>query len=285
MGLNSQVDATVQSPNRTHSEKSRPAAESKARTGLLVPVSDVENWLHRLYIEADSATLRLEDRRKAAEVAAMLEEIARMLARCSRKQQFTLVDAAAGKSYVGLLCAKLVLEPSDRKAAVITLEQDPQRVEASRRAVEILGSHIPICCLEARVEDAVHWPAEPSMVVALHACGGASDAIIDRSIVTRARTLLLAPCCTGKSVAAISRALTRAAEIGIPRHAAVRRRFAQAMVDAERTLRLEAAGYETEVVEFVAPTVTPHHLLWRARYVGEPRRMEAAQKQYHLLCH
>ena len=41
--------------------------------------------------------------------------------------------------------------------------------------------------------------------------------------------------------------------------------------------RLEAAGYETEVVEFVAPTITPHNLLWRARLVREPRRMAAAK--------
>jgi hypothetical protein len=55
------------------------------------------------------------------------------------------------------------------------------------------------------------------------------------------------------------------------------------MVDAERTWRLEAAGYETEVVEFVPPTVTPHNLLWRARLVGEPRRMKAAQQELEKL--
>ena len=53
----------------------------------------------------------------------------------------------------------------------------------------------------------------------------------------------------------------------------MRRRFVQAFVDAERTLRLEAAGWQTEVVELCPPTVTPHNLLWRARRVGEPGRM------------
>jgi hypothetical protein len=55
------------------------------------------------------------------------------------------------------------------------------------------------------------------------------------------------------------------------------------MVDAERTWRLEAAGYETEVVEFVAPTITPHNLLWRARLVREPRRMAAAKAAWENL--
>jgi hypothetical protein len=49
------------------------------------------------------------------------------------------------------------------------------------------------------------------------------------------------------------------------------------MVSAARTLRLEAAGYQTEVVELVPPTVTPHNLLWRARRVGEPVRMAEAR--------
>ena len=58
-----------------------------------------------------------------------------------------------------------------------------------------------------------------------------------------------------------------------------RRRFVQAMVDAERTLMLETAGYETAVVSFVPPTVTPHHLLWRARRVCEPGRMADAERR------
>jgi hypothetical protein len=58
----------------------------------------------------------------------------------------------------------------------------------------------------------------------------------------------------------------------------VRNRFVQAFVDAERTWRLEAEGYETEVVEFVGATVTPHNLLWRARRVQEPSRMADARR-------
>jgi hypothetical protein len=113
--------------------------------------------------------------------------------------------------------------------------------------------------------------------MALHACGSAADVIIDRAIACKARTLLLVPCCTSDAVTASNLAYARAEALRIPRHAPVRRRFIQAIVDAERTWRLEAAGYETEVVEFVAPTVTPHNLLWRARLVREPQRMAAAR--------
>jgi hypothetical protein len=102
--------------------------------------------------------------------------------------------------------------------------------------------------------------------------------VIDQAIATGARTLLLVPCCTGRDVPAAVRAEDAAARLGIPRHAPVRRRFIQAMVDAERTVRLESAGYETEVVEFVGATLTPHNLLWRSRLVKEPVRMASARQ-------
>ena len=67
-----------------------------------VTAADVEEWLDRLYVAAEGAGLRQEDRRKAHEVAAFLDEVAREVARRSRRAPMVLVDAAAGKSYVGL---------------------------------------------------------------------------------------------------------------------------------------------------------------------------------------
>jgi len=243
-----------------------------------VRVNDVERWLDRLYIDAEGAGLRDEDRKKAVEVSAMLGEIERAARRLSRRAPLLLVDAAAGKSYVGLLAARLVFEPMGVAATVVTIERDAGRAAIARAAIARLGTSIPIECRAAEVGEAEAWPEEPSIVTALHACGAAADAIIDRAIAVRARQLLLVPCCTSRGVEAAVRAEASAGAFGIPRHAPVRRRFIQAMVDAERTWRLEAAGYETEVVELVGATVTPHNLLWRARRVGEPTRMAAARE-------
>jgi hypothetical protein len=239
-------------------------------------LADVESWMERLYVAAAGATLRREDRRKAVEVVALLGEI-RRAARGGRGE-LVLVDAAAGKAYVGLLAAKLVLEPAGRPARVITLERDARRTELASAAAASLGGGVAIECRACDVSDPAAWPAHPDVVVALHACGPASDAVLDRAIAAEARNILLVPCCTGEAVAAAPLAAAHAERGGIPRHAPVRRRFLQAVVDAERTLRLEAAGYETEVVELVAPTVTPENLLWRARRVREPVRMSQARE-------
>lgn len=244
---------------------------------------EVERWLDDLYVAAEGAALRQEDRRKAQQVAAMLDEIERAAARLSRRAPVLLVDAAAGKSYLGLLAAKLIVERQGRDGAVVTLEREEARVAASRRALARVDTTVPVSCRLGDVSDPASWPEHPSIVVALHACGAAADAIIAGSIASAARVLLLVPCCTSRAVEAAARAVRHAERLGIPRHAPVRRRFLQAMVDAERTWRLEAAGYETEVVEFVGGTVTPHNLLWRARLVREPVRMAAADAAWRAL--
>jgi hypothetical protein len=256
---------------------------SKAR----ISTEEVAAWMERLYVAVPGARLRQEDRRKAVEVAAMLEEIARQVARTAAGQPFVLLDAAAGKGYVGLLAAKLVLEASGRAGArVVTLEREPDRVALTAAVARALQTAVPIDVRQAELGQAApeSWPAEVQLVTALHACGPAADAIITAAIERQARALLLVPCCTGRAVLATTTADSRAQALGIPRQAGVRRRFVQAFVDAERTLRLEAAGWQTEVVDLCPPTVTPHNLLFRARHVGEPGRMARAAADLAKLC-
>jgi hypothetical protein len=220
----------------------------------------VERLLQDVWIAAPGTALREEDRKKAVEVAALLAELARV-----HKDGMLLVDAAAGRGYVGLCAARLV-----GPMRVVAIDADARLLP---RAPEIEGR-------AGRVEDLALWPAEADAVVALHACGPASDAVVDAAIATRARRLFLIPCCTRGSGAAER----RADEAGIPRHAAVRRAFLESIVLAERTLRLEAAGWQTDVVELVPRSVTPYNLMLRARRVCEPGRMAAAaDRQTRLL--
>ncbi|APR86623.1 Methyltransferase [Minicystis rosea] len=238
----------------------------------MIAVAEVEQALERLFIAAEGARLRREDRKKAVEVAALLGELGRAGARG------TFVDAAAGKAYVGLLAAEL-LGVTDLRV----IEREPTRAAACRAAAEKLSTRARIDVRAGDVADASLWPASPHAVVALHACGPASDAILDAAVAAGARWLFLVPCCYGAAIPFAATASAAADRLGLPRHAEVRRRHLAALIDAERTLRLEAAGYETTVVPFVAPTVTGHNLLWRARRAGEPVRMrEAAERLAQL---
>lgn len=232
-------------------------------------VADVERALHALFIAAPHTQLRDEDKKKARETAALLDELARVAG-----PEALVVDAAAGKAYVGLLAVEL-----GGVARLHVIERDRARAELCRQAAARLSRPAAIEVVTGDVADRAAWPAAPDVVVALHACGAASDAILDGAVAAGARWLLLVPCCYAASVPFAGAAAALADAVGVPRHAEVRRRAVTALVDAERTLRLEAAGYETTVVPLVPPTVTPHHLLWRARRVGEPVRMRQAAER------
>ena len=233
-------------------------------------IDAVEHALRRLYIapsDEPGRALRDEDRKKVREVTAVLEEVARI----GRRR--VVVEAASGHAYAGLLAAQLC--PGIE--ALTLIEREPDRVAHARAAAERLGLIADV--KEGDVDDAALWPEEPDLVIGLHACGPASDAIVEMAIAKEARWLLLVPCCYAKTVAFSASAEARAEAIGIPRQAPIRRAFIEALIDAERTLRLEAAGYEVTVRELVPRSVSGHNLLWRCRKSGEAGRMAAARAQ------
>ena len=250
----------------------------------MIEAETVERVLHALFIAVAGTTLRREDRKKAREVAAFLEAL-----RPHVGKGRLLVDAAAGKAYVGILAAALL--GAER---LHVIERDAARAEACRLAFARLPawqaaqetgatSAAALRVVVGDVADGAAWPAAPDVVAALHACGAASDAILDAAVAAEARWLFLVPCCYAAVVPFAPVAEAAAERLGLPHHAEVRRRFVTSLIDAERTLRLEAAGYETTVLPLVPPTVTPHNLVWRARRVREPRRMaEAAARLAQL---
>jgi hypothetical protein len=235
-----------------------------------IAVEEVERALERLFIAAEGATLRREDKKKAREVAALLSELERV------KRGGTLVDAAAGHAYVGILAAAL-----GHFSRVFAIERDPAR--GARLAAIAKASSLPVELRLGDVGDPALWPDAPDAVVALHACGAASDGVIDAASRARARWLFVVPCCYSEGVPFAARAEAHGEALGLPRAAAVRRRFVESLIDAERTLRLEAAGYEVTALALVAPTVTPHNLLLRARRSDEPTRAEAARARLQRL--
>lgn len=241
----------------------------------VITLPRVEEALRRLYIAPNAEPgreLRDEDRKKAREVTALLAEIERI------GRRNVVVEAAAGHAYAGLLAAHLC----GGIDALTVIEREPDRVERVNEAAARLA--LPDVQVHAgEVGTASLWPEAPDVVIGLHACGGASDDVIAMAIAKAARWLLLVPCCYANVVAFSSIAIARAEALGVPRQAPVRRAFVQSLIDGERTLRLEAAGYEVTVSELVARSVSGHNLLWRCRRSNEPGRMAAAQEQLALL--
>ncbi|MBS2014176.1 MAG: methyltransferase [Deltaproteobacteria bacterium] len=233
---------------------------------------DVAATLHRLFIGREGTSLRKEDLQKVRELVGLLTRLATL------RKGAHLVDAAAGKASVGLVAAELL--PIGR---LTVLERDPGRVEACRAATERLRSRIEVDIRLADVAETSAWPVEADAVVALHACGPAADAVLESAVHARARQLFVAPCCYGKNVSFLEGAKAAVTRMGLGADDLLLRRMAASVVDLERTLRLEAAGYEAHLEEFVGATVTPHNLLFLARRTCSDVRIARARDRLAAL--
>lgn len=236
-------------------------------------IEDVERLLHALWIGTPGTSLRDEDRKKARELAGLLREIALVTGRIEASKELVIVEAAAGKGYVSLLARALV--PRAAGARLVAIERDPRRIELLRAAAAVAGSSID--AIAADVADPSSWPEAPDVAIALHACGDASDLVIDRATAVRARWILVAPCCVAGSLPSARRAAAHADALSLPRSGALRRGLIETWVMSERMLALESRGWRTELVPFCAPTVTPHHLLLRGERISDPSRMTKSQ--------
>jgi len=244
---------------------------------LLVEPGALRGLLHRLYIQAPGAGLRKEEEKKCLELAGFLDEIALVLRRTRRGGRIHVVDAAAGKGYVGLCAAALLSHRMGREMHVTFIEREEARCGAIEAAADVLGitaSQVDVRCCD--IADPSAWPDQPDLVTALHACGDATDRTIEAAARAQARWVLVAPCCVASWLPAARRAEALAARLGLPPLAEVRRRHVEAHVLADRVWLLESLGWHTETAAFVKPTVTPYHVVLRSRRVMEPKRMKRA---------
>jgi len=233
--------------------------------------ASVEEALRAFYVTRGDSSLRPEEVKKIPQLAALLPVLART------RPDPLLVDAAAGRAPVGLMAARLL-----GWSKVVVLERDAGRAESARRAAaRVPGVEVDV--REGDVADAGVWPDGAEVVVALHACGPAFDGIVDQAIATCVPWVVAVPCCYANAVGFSDLARAWADHLGVAAQAPVRRRFVESLIDTERTLRLEAAGYRVSVQAFVPPAVTPHNLLWKAQHVGPSRRSTEARERWERL--
>lgn len=226
---------------------------------------DVAQWMRQGWL-ADEARLRAADAKKVLEVEGMLEAM-RGAGRIG-----TLVDAAAGLGYVGVCAVR-----ADRAAKTVLWERDAARVARASEAAARLGVTDAVRCVTGDLDGSGAGVVEGAdALVALHACGPAADTIVSLLASRRIPWAFVAPCCYADRVpfAPVARAWAEA--LGVPREAAIRRRFVESLVDAARTRALEAAGYDVTVAPFVPPGTGGHVLAWRCRWSGEAGAMHRA---------
>lgn len=168
-------------------------------------------------------------------------------------------DYGCGKSYLTFAIHHLLANVHVRDVEIVGLDHNPQVIETCCRTAERLGLD-GLSFRASRIADEETETKPLHLAVALHACDTATDdALIDAAGRT-ASVILAAPCCQHE----VAARLAVDAVPAVTAHGILKERLAALATDALRAAALEAAGYRTQVLEFIETEHTPKNLLIRA---------------------
>lgn len=234
--------------------------------------------LKALHILTRDGKINQDSRRKLKQVYHLYHFIEPLLIDImAERENPTLVDHGAGKSYLGFILYDLFMK-QQQSGQIIGIETREELVQKSRELAEKLGFN-RMQFLHLSVEQAMQSDALPEqvdIVTALHACNTATDDAIRFGLEKRAKFMVLVPCCQAEVAEVLRRhknasfAKTPLSEIW--RHPIHTREFGSQITNVLRCLQLEAHGYQVTVTELVGWEHSMKNELIIAHYKNSPRR-------------
>lgn len=190
-----------------------------------------------------------------------------------------IVDFGCGKSYLTFGLYYYLHEIEKQDVSIIGLDLKKDVIKFCNDLTESLGYEN----LRFRVGNiADYQDNDVDMVVSLHACDTATDYALANAAGWGARVILAVPCCQHELFNQISEPLHR----GLYKHGILKDKFTEILTNGLRGLKLEACGYEVDMVEFTGMEHTAKNVMIRAIKKQKPKKvqMEEAEKQYKALC-
>jgi hypothetical protein len=217
--------------------------------------------LKELHILTRDGKLNQDSRRKLKQVYHLFHFIEPLLDEVlAAKQNLTLADHGAGKSYLGFIIYDLFLKARETEhisGHIYGIETREELVSKSQQLAAKLG-FARMSFLNLSVEESIHSPQLPEqidVVTALHACDTATDDAIKFALHKQAKFIVLVPCCQAEVAAVLNKnknqsfGKTPLSEIW--RHPIHTREFGSHLTNVLRCLQLEAHGYQVTVTELV----------------------------------
>lgn len=192
-----------------------------------------------------------------------LEFIEDILPQLEKGRELTILDFGCGKSYLTFAMYYYLHELKKYDIRVIGLDLKKDVIERCSRLAEKYG-YEKLSFLVGDIAD-YDGVQDVDMVVTLHACDTATDYALAKAVGWNARVILSVPCCQHELNGQIqSETLAPVMDYGL-----LKERFAALVTDGLRAKYLEAAGYDTQVLEFIDMEHTPKNILIRGVKTGK----------------
>lgn len=209
---------------------------------------------------------------KFRQINRFLEFIEDILPRLDKEKETTIIDFGCGKSYLTFAMYYYLKEVKGYPIRVVGLDLKKDVIALCQRLAEKFGFeqlhfyHGDIAGYEGmnRVD----------MVVTLHACDTATDYALLKAVKWGAKVILSVPCCQHELNGQIENDfLAPALQYGL-----IKERMAALLTDAIRAELLEAAGYRTQILEFIDMEHTPKNIMLRAVKQGAKKESAGLER-------
>ena len=261
---------TTSAKSRAANSKGRQSKRPKPRARRSLSRADVKELLgagesgallRALGLTTERGGASADSHRKIKQIAHLISLVEPgVLEILERSDAPVLVDAAAGKAYVGLALYEVLLRSSD--ATLVAVESRTELAERVRAiAGELAMERVSVCA--STIADA-ELPERVHHVFALHACDTATDEAIACGISRRADHIAVVPCCQAE-VARQLKSVSPDPLFGCALH---RREFGAHLTNVVRALALRACGYQVTVTELIGWEHSLKNEIIVARRVG-----------------
>ena len=220
-------------------------------------------FLYILGISDKNGRVHDKKRAKFRQINRFSEYAADYLKKFPGDGEVRIADLCCGKSYLSFALYHTATAVLGRRCRMICVDLKKSVIDEVSAAAEASGfDGMEFVCGDISKFSVAE---RPHMVVSLHACDTATDMALDFAIKSGAETILATPCCHRE----LSQLLD-CPELGfIAENSVLRQKFCSAATDSLRLLKLRAAGYKADAVEFVDPEDTPKNVMLRANYTGK----------------
>ncbi len=250
------------------------AAHNREKEYLL-PAGKPCAFLAEIGVMTPSGQVRATMSAKFRQINRYLEFVADILPHLPSDRPIRVVDFGCGKSYLTFALHHFLTVVHGRSARITGLDLK-QDVIADCAAI---SQRLNCEGLEFRAGDIASYQADGpvDLAISLHACDTATDDALAAAIAWNCRVIFAVPCCQHE----IHQRLKPASIPGLTDFGLIRERFAALATDALRAQFLEAAGYKTQVLEFIDLEHTPKNILIRAvrRTEAEDSARSAAREK------
>ena len=221
-------------------------------------LSGAEDFLISLGVSDKTGRVHDKKQGKYRQINRFLEHIEGIYPNLPADGRLLVYDLCCGKSYLSFAVYHYLTAIKGREVEMLGIDLKRDVIRWCETEAERLGYRgMRFVC-----DDIKNLPDDrrPDLVVSLHACDIATDIVINRAIELGAGVILSTPCC--------HRYLND--KISMPELAFVTRfphlnnKLCEALTDAIRLARLEAAGYKVSAPELTDPDDTPKNTLLRA---------------------